>query len=50
MRNFVEQQELKQYNDNAQWLSDTARLDALIAKGTYISTADLFDQDDLLGE
>ena len=41
--------ELKRQNDNAQYLSDMARIDAIIAKGGYISTSDLFDQDDLLG-
>ena len=50
MRNFVEQQELKRKYDNAQYLNDMARIDAIIAKGGYISTNDLFDQDDLLGE
>ena len=39
--------ELKRQNDNAQWLADINRLDAIIAKGSYISTNDLFDQDDL---
>ena len=42
--------ELTRQNDNAQWLKDINRLDEIISKGGYISTNDLFDQDDLLGE
>jgi hypothetical protein len=40
--------ELKRFNDNAQYLADIARLDELIAKGQYVGINDLFDQDDLL--
>jgi hypothetical protein len=43
----VKLDELKHFNDNAQWLSDIARIDAIIAKGQYVTTNDLFDQDDL---
>ena len=49
MRDYVVQQELQKLA-NAQYIIDSARLDAIIARGTYISTADLFDEDDLLGE
>ena len=43
----VKLDELKRQNDNAQWLADINRLDAIIAKGQYVTKDDLFDQDDL---
>lgn len=39
--------ELKRQNDNAQYLADMARIDAIIANGKYVDKSDLFDQDDL---
>ena len=39
--------ELKRANDNAQYLADMARIDQIIANGSYLDKSDLFDQDDL---
>ena len=46
MRNFVEKIELQKLA-NEQYLKDIERIDAIIAKGNYVTKNDLFDQDDL---